>query len=184
MDEESDEQLLHRFVRGDSQSLGRLAARHERELLGLARALLPGRDELAADAVQDAWVRVIRFGSAFDHRSKVKTWLYRIVINRCRDLAVNRKHEPPPSRPSQPAISAISQSVSGDVSDADLKTRLHMALQSVPESTRLILILCYCRALSHSQVAEILDVPVGTLKSRLSAALAELRERLSKEHHS
>lgn len=183
-DTETDEQLLKRFCRGDTAALGSLAARHERELLGLARALLPGRDELAADAVQDAWVRVIRFGSAFDNRSSVKTWLYRIVINRCRDLATSRKHAAPAASLDQQATDSppATWTRPTDHTDPELNGRLHAALQTTPDSARLILILCYCRSLSHSQVADILNVPIGTLKSRLSAALAELRTRLSQEH--
>ncbi|MCH8805838.1 MAG: hypothetical protein IH986_07100, partial [Planctomycetes bacterium] len=75
----SDEQLLERFVkRKDRTALAALAQRHERALLGLAGGLLGGRRELACDAVQETWLRVIRYGESFNGRSSFKTWLYRI----------------------------------------------------------------------------------------------------------
>src|SRR5215510_2230127 len=81
-----DEGLLREFVRGKREALGELARRYERALLGLASGLLDGRADLACDAVQETWVRVIRFGPTFDGRSSFKTWVYRIAINQCRTV--------------------------------------------------------------------------------------------------
>ena len=82
----TDEKLLGAFVKGDQAALGELARRHECSLLGLAGGLLGGGSAAACDAVQETWVRVIRYGHSFNGRSSFKTWLYRITINRCRDL--------------------------------------------------------------------------------------------------
>ncbi|MHC4137655.1 MAG: RNA polymerase sigma factor, partial [Planctomycetota bacterium] len=87
----TDEQLLSAFVDGDREALGELARRHEQALLGLARGLLGGQSASALDAVQETWMRVIRYGSSFNGRSTVKTWLYRIAVNRCRDLRATRQ---------------------------------------------------------------------------------------------
>src|SRR5262245_53080026 len=89
--EASDRDLLLRFaMRSDAGALAALAERHERSLLGLARGLLGGRETLACEAVQAMWLKVIRDARSFEGRSSVKTWLYRIVVNQCRDL---RKRE-------------------------------------------------------------------------------------------
>lgn len=173
----SDEILLQKFVRGDPDALGALASRYEIFLLGLARGLLAGREDLAREAVQDCWLRVIRSAKAFDSRSSFKTWVYRIVINRSHDLrqrearhaAASIDSEPPPvqhdvqphPRPSPPVLNG--------------------AFAGLPQDRRLILLLCYHRGLTHRQAADVLGIPEGTLKSRLNAALTELRTVLGAE---
>src|SRR5512139_3993128 len=91
--EKTDEQLVKDFVSGRRAALGELARRYERPLLGLARGLLGGRDDLACDAIQETWVRVIRFAGQFAGASSFRTWVYRIAINQCRTLQSGR---PPP----------------------------------------------------------------------------------------
>src|SRR5262245_348535 len=89
MPDDPDFPLLQRFVKGDDGALGELAARYERPLLGVAMGLLSDR-ELARDAVQEAWLRVIKSAKHFVGASTVKTWLYRIVINKSLDLRQKR----------------------------------------------------------------------------------------------
>jgi len=155
----TDEQLLSRFAKGDDSALGELARRHELHLLGLARGLLDGRDDLARDVVQ-------------------KTCLYRILINRATDLrtraakldrglpgnvAQSNGHEPPPEAALE----------SGEQADS-----LRTAVAALSPDKRLILLLSYHEGHSHESAAEVLGIPLGTLKSRLHSALEELRSRL------
>lgn len=171
---DTDEALLARTARGDHAALASIAARHEHNLLGLARAILGGRADLAADAVQDSWVRVIRHARSFSGRSSVKTWLYRIVINRSRDLAARSTPAAlngEPRAPRAPHPGAEHDDLPG----------LAAALAELPESARLILLLCYHRGITHEQAADVLEIPLGTLKSRLNSALKALRERLREE---
>jgi len=81
----SDERLLALFVSGDDDALGELADRYEGLLIGLCTSMLGDRS-LAMEAVQETWLRVIRHGRTYDGRASVKTWVYQIAINRCRDL--------------------------------------------------------------------------------------------------
>ena len=82
----TDEQLLADFLTGDRAALAELALRYEQRLLGLALGLLAGQRDLACDAIQETWLRVIRFGKQFAGRSSFKTWVYRIAVNQCRSL--------------------------------------------------------------------------------------------------
>jgi RNA polymerase sigma-70 factor, ECF subfamily len=173
-DEPTDEQLLRRFTRGDTAALGSLAQRHEQALLGLAVGLLGARTDLACDAVQDAWVRVIRHGKGFGGKSTFKTWIYRIVINRCNDLRTLKPDRTSENGAARPAPSQPMET-------AERSVRLHAALEHVPPESRLVLLLCYHQGMTHPQAAEILGIPVGTLKSRLGAALVTLRTHLSSE---
>jgi len=192
-DTESDERLLRAFAAGDDAALAELARRYERSLLGLARGLLGG-DDLAREATQDAWVRVIRFAGRFDGRSSFKTWVYRIVINQCRDIrrkTRRRGHEPrrqhswpEPVQGTSHAAGATGQESCGGHGAAGLAERerqatLRDAVARLPNDRRTLILLCYHDGVSHADAAEILRIPLGTVKSRLHAALAELRAALT-----
>jgi RNA polymerase sigma-70 factor (ECF subfamily) len=176
----TDEQLLARFAGGDTAALGELAERHERNLLGLAAGLLNGHHQLAQDAVQEAWLRVIKHAGTFAGRSSFRTWMYRIVINRCRDL-----REAAPVAPSSQGAPIISPAAAAEiplrlVTNADTDEDVRTAVQALAPHLRLLVLLCYHRGLTHPQAAEVMGIPIGTLKSRLGAALAELRAEMQR----
>ncbi|KAA0217194.1 MAG: RNA polymerase sigma factor [Leptolyngbya sp. PLA3] len=168
---DDDLALLQRFVKGDRAALGQLAERHEPALLGLARGLLGGSYALAEEAVQDAWVRVIASSATFEARSEVRTWLYRIVINRCRDLARRaRRPEPNGQVPSVPAPEG-----------EEFDMRVREAVRNLPVDQREALMLSM-HGLSDRLCAEVLNIPLGTLKSRIRTARTTLRRTLSEVH--
>ena len=169
----TDEHILARFVKGDNDALGELARRYEPTLYGLARALLGRRADLARDALQEAWVRVIRFAAHFRADSSVRTWLYRIVINRCNDLRATA------ARSTLAPLDANSHAPAPPDPAPFPDESLHKALDSLPDSSRLILLLCHHRGLTNEQAADVLGIPVGTLKSRQHAAIVKLRETLA-----
>lgn len=168
-DSRSDEELLRAFVAGKRDggaALGELARRHERELLGLACGMLDGDRDGAMEAVQDAWVRVIRYGAGFRAGSSVRTWLYRVVINRCVDMRRAR------ARDALPLNGSVEASQGPTLADT---SGLRRAMRVLSDDQRLILLLCHHRGLTNEQAAEVLGIPVGTLKSRQHAAITELR---------
>jgi RNA polymerase sigma-70 factor, ECF subfamily len=171
----TDEQLLAAFAGGERAALGELADRHERALLGLARGLVGSRSA-ACDAVQEAWVRVIRHAKGFRGQSTVKTWLYRIVINECSEVRkrLGRERNRAEALGSMlPAGADQEAPVNGGDDD------VRQAVDSLEESRRVVVLLCYSAGMTHEIAAEILGLPVGTLKSRLHAALTTLRRRLA-----
>ena len=175
-DSARDLKLLRRIAKTDLAALGTLAGLYEPSLLGLARALLTGRDDLARDAVQDTWERVIRGARSFAERSTVRTWLYRILVNRCHDLRAKAARE------RSPVLARLPRAEAAEPAERmELSTRVRAAAAELPDGQRLVLLLCYHRSLSHTQAAEVLDIPVGTLKSRLAKALASLRDSLDSE---
>jgi len=172
----TDRDLLKRFVeRGDRDALGTLAERHEMHLLGLAKGLLGGDADLALEAVQNAWVKVIRYGASFRDRCAVGTWLYRIVVNQSRDLR-RRERRRATSEESPPIENPM------DTAEAETRARMIGAVGALPDHQREVILLCYHADLTHESAARILDIPIGTLKSRLHAALTSLRGSLAKEH--
>lgn len=169
----SDERLLARFVSGEDDALGELAGRHERAMIGLARGML-WDESLALEAVQETWVRVIRFGSGYDGRASVKTWLYHILMNRCRDLV--RSERARSARERRRALGEVAAESPGRLSE-----RVHLAVCELEEPGRETLILCFHRGMTHREAADVLGVPIGTIKSRLHKAIGRLRERLGVE---
>lgn len=178
--------LLKRVAAGQKDALGELARKYEPALVGLATGLLGGREDLARDAVQDSWVRVIRYAHGFQERSSVKTWLYRIVINRCKDLRARRTMAALPEQDFGVARRGIGVDASQDdaphrLNGTERAAALHLAVAGLPAPTRLLLLLCYHHNLTHEQAADVLEIPLGTLKSRLNTALNELRKTLKRE---
>src|SRR5688572_876808 len=154
----SDLELITRFVAGERAALGALAERYERPLLGLAKGLLGDDASAACDAVQSMWVRVIRYAKGFQGKSEVKTWLYRILINECRDMKRTRGF---PETATQLRLARDSVVVTIDGGDA-----LQAALANLGEERREVLLVCYHAGMTHEVAAEVLEIPLGTLKSR------------------
>lgn len=176
----SDESLLAAFVRGDRAALGELASRYEKALLGLACGLLGGREDLARDAIQETWVRVIRFAGSFRGDSSFKTWVYRIAVNQCRSIRglreVTIESEQLDGRPERDR-SACREPVLRHELNGTLRT----AMEGLSQEKQDVLLLCYHAGMTHEVAADVLGIPKGTLKSRLHASLTELRERLAGE---
>jgi RNA polymerase sigma-70 factor, ECF subfamily len=177
---QSDEQLLAGFAAGDRGALGALAERYETSMLGFARGML-GSDAAAMDAVQETWLRVIRHAGGFRGHSSVKTWLYQILINRCRDMRRVAAGGPGKYRtgPEDPPQVGADGPAPGEV--AERNGTLRAAVESLPEHQRDVLLLCYHAGMTHRVAARVLGIPPGTLKSRLNKALRELRGRLPEE---
>lgn len=185
----SDEQLVAAFARGHDAALGELAQRYEGALLTLARGII-GRDDLASDAVQDAWLRVIRSAKHFDGRSSFKTWVYRIVINRCLDVRAIAARTPAngydETRSSGGGGDGGADGVRGACGAFDHAAarerldQLRDAMRALEPGQRVVVMLCYQDRVGHDAAAQILGIPVGTLKSRLHGALETLRAAMAR----
>lgn len=170
----SDERLLARFARGGGESraaLQELARRHEHRLLGLSLGLCDGREDLAREAVQETWMRVIRHAGKFKGKSSFATWVYRIAVHRCRDVmarerAVAKREKRAGSRPTPPSV--------GDTGAREAVARL-------PLPEREVVLLCHMRGMTHEQAAAVLGIPPGTLKTRMTRAMGRLREVMGED---
>jgi RNA polymerase sigma factor (sigma-70 family) len=174
----SDEALVALIARSDQDALAELYDRFGRVAYGLALRVL--RDEkLAEDAVQEAFLSAWRNADRFiPERAKASTWLLTFVHRRAVDLVRREDHrraEPLPEG-SEPARSGSAEE------DAWLRferERVQAALLRLPDQQREALELAYYGGFSQSELAERLGQPVGTIKSRMFAGLARLRELLA-----
>jgi RNA polymerase sigma factor (sigma-70 family) len=174
----SDEALVALVARGDEGALAELYDRVSRVAYGLALRIL--RDERhAEDAVQEAFLQVWRSAATFRaDRAKASTWILTLVHRRAVDLV--RREE---RRQTDPLTDDAAAGVSPDLTDEIAwlrfeRERVQGALRRLPDVQREAIELAYYGGFSQSELAERLGVPLGTIKSRMFAGLARLRELL------
>jgi RNA polymerase sigma-70 factor (ECF subfamily) len=174
----SDEALVALVARGDEDALAELYDRVGRIAYGLALRVL--RDERhAEDAVQEAFLQVWRSAATFRaERAKASTWILTLVHRRAVDLV--RREE---RRQADPLTDDSAAGVAPEETDEAAwlrfeRERVQSALKQLPDVQREALELAYYGGFSQSELAERLGVPLGTIKSRMFAGLARLRELL------
>ena len=176
----SDEALVALVARGDESALAELYDRVGRVAYGLALRVLRD-DRLAEDAVQEGFLAVWRTAAAFRaERAKASTWILTLVHRRAVDL-VRREERRRADPLDEGAAEAISSTEPGPDEAAWLRferERVQAALARLPDAQREALELAYYGGFSQTELAERLGVPLGTIKSRMFAGLARLRELL------
>jgi len=196
-DRTDDSALVARCLDGDREAFDQLIDRFSSMAYMLAYRHLGDREE-AMDLTQDVFLQIYRKLSSFRGHSSLKTWIHRIVVN----MAYNkRKHwrvrkrnltlsldAPVASRESDPNGATLKDRVPDDSASpaeraerVDREQRLKLILASLPPLHRSILILRDMQELSYDEIADLLQIPVGTVKSRLSRARNELRQQLKRE---
>ncbi|HZD68776.1 MAG TPA: sigma-70 family RNA polymerase sigma factor [Actinomycetes bacterium] len=175
----SDEELLAAHVRGDRRAFGELVARHERRVYGLCLRMLGNRQD-AEDATQEAFLAALRYAGSFRHEAAFTTWLFRIAVNAATDQARRRGRTQARTLPLQ-AGEVDERGPSGGDPGATIPGALAVqaALHQVSEDFRAALVLCDLYGFPHAQAAEVLEVPVGTVKSRLFRGRLALGELLA-----
>jgi RNA polymerase sigma-70 factor (ECF subfamily) len=167
MSESRDEDLVRRYLEGDVSAFGVLVERHERRVYNLALRMT-GREEDARDATQDAFLAALRKLRTFRGEAAFTTWLHRVTVNACYDLLRKRQRQPLLHERSEDDGPRRAEPESPDHADAtDLSIDVQRALLRVPQDFRAVLILHDAQDLPYDEVAAIVGVPVGTVKSRL-----------------
>jgi RNA polymerase sigma-70 factor, ECF subfamily len=172
----SDEAVVALVARSDQEALGELYDRFGRVAYGLALRVL--RDEkLAEDAVQEGFLAAWRNADRFmPERAKASTWLLTFVHRRAVDLV---RREERRRAESLPEATESSGSAAEDAWLRFERERVQAALRQLPDQQREALELAYYGGFTQSELAERLGQPVGTIKSRMFAGLARLRELLA-----
>jgi RNA polymerase sigma factor (sigma-70 family) len=172
----SDDAVLALVARSDHDALAELYDRFGRQAYGLALRIL--RDAaLAQDAVQDAFLTAWRTAPSFDaRRGSASTWLLTIVHRRAVDVV--RREDRRRGTPLDDAPVAAGDATDETVETREQRRRVQAALAELTDNERQALELAYYGGLSQSEIAERLGVPLGTVKSRMFAGLARLRDLL------
>ncbi len=182
----SDEELVRAFAEGgDRASFELLVDRYKNEIYNYLRRYL-GDDAMAEDAFQTTFIQVFQKSDQFDSTRKFRPWLYGIATHQAIDLKRRSKRRSfqsldiqtsgSDSRESTHAanIADYRQATSDPLERAELRTRMEAAIEEVGEPGRSALELVYLQGLPYRDAAEILDVPVGTVKSRVHSAIRKL----------
>jgi RNA polymerase sigma factor (sigma-70 family) len=157
---DEDLALSRRAAGGDSAAFAMLVEKYERPLRGFLARTFGG--EVADDIAQDAFIKAWRAAGQYDGRARYSTWLTRIAW-RCR-LDALRKHRP---------VVVEERGGSGTIS---LAAEVGDMLARLSESERASLVLCEGHGWTHSEAADLLGMPLGTLKSTVARAKAKCRE--------
>jgi RNA polymerase sigma-70 factor (ECF subfamily) len=164
-----DLRLLELHRAGDPEAFGELVRRHRDRLWAVALRTL-GDPEDAADAVQDALLSAYRAASGFRGDAAVTSWLHRIVVNACLDRVRRRQ-----ARPVVPLSDVDPGPLTPDrTSDTDTALDVAAALATLPVDQRAALVLVDVQGFSVEAAAQVLGVPVGTVKSRCARGRARL----------
>lgn len=175
----SDRELIERFRAGSREAFTELMARNERLIYNLAYRMV-GSHEDARDATQDAFLSCYKNLASFRGDAEFSTWLHRIAVNACYDLLRRRRETVSlDEEPTESASAAIPDHADRAVAAVDIQR----ALLSVPVEFRAVLVMHELQDLPLEEIAETLEIPVGTVKSRLHRGRAALGRALAGEPH-
>jgi RNA polymerase sigma-70 factor, ECF subfamily len=184
----TDEQLLERYRDGEEPAFAVLVHRYQQELLHFL-IRFSGSRAAAEDVFQEAFLQVHLSVETFDITRRFKPWLFTIAANKARDYLRRqaRRSAAPLSAPvggpgddKQEFIDLLQADLpmpSQNIEQAELQQRVRDAIAEMPDHLREILLLSYFQRFSYNEIAEVLGIPLGTVKSRLHTAVATFAQK-------
>ena len=184
----TDAQLLQHHLQGDSEAFGALIERYRQELYAfLARFI--GDRHLAEDVFQEAFLQVHISAGSFDLTKRLKPWLFTIAANKARDALRKRSRRQMAPLDASAGGGDEDAASYGDFMPADipapqeslmnleLRQSVENIVRQMPDNLRIVLVLAYFSELPYKEIAEIVEAPLGTVKSRLHAAVKMFAEK-------
>ena len=191
-DDRSEAQFIARLVARDESAFNELVLTYERRVYGLVFRMLGRRDE-AEDLAQEVFVQVFKAIDQFRGESKLSTWIYRIAVNLCKNRTkyLSRRHageqDDIDAMAERVPLTAARAATVGDVSRPDelvegmqLEDIVKRSIQKLEPEFREALVLADVEDMPYDEIAQIMGVPVGTVKSRIHRARAQLKSLVEK----
>src|SRR5215510_10407739 len=179
--EPSDSQIIERTLGGEPDAFNLLVHRWERQIYRLTLRML-GRDEEAKDATQETFLSAYRNLGKFRGEAKFSSWIYRIALNICNTKLRGRTKNVVSIEEQQENIGfeviADSQDLAEGIQRQQVARHVRRALQGLPADMRQVIVMKEYEGLKFSEIADILGIPLSTVKTRMYTGLAELRKRL------
>ncbi|MEN8233418.1 MAG: sigma-70 family RNA polymerase sigma factor [Actinomycetota bacterium] len=172
---EQDRELIRRYLTGDVDAFDELVRAHEDRIFAICLRMMQNRDE-ALDATQDVFLTVFRKADRYKEQAAFSTWLYRVAVNTCYDHLRRRKRKRADALPEHydPADPR-----SGDALNAvELRPDIEAALAKLGPDFRSAIVLVDLEGMSLEGAADTLQVPIGTVKSRVFRARRQLAQEL------
>lgn len=187
-DADSDLALVERALGDDIAAFETLVSRYQNRIVAYAARMLHDTDD-AEDVAQETFIKAYRSLDSFRGASSFSTWLYRIATNLCIDRARKRKRSPQQAYSlDEPfdndeggggrELPDLSSEPSRGVERDELRRQVRETVAQMPEKLRAVLVMCDIQGMAYEQIAQTLDCPIGTVKSRLFHARADLARRL------
>ena len=181
----SEKALVQQAKAGDRNAFAALVSAYESKIYNLALRYLGNRED-AMDASQEVFLRVFRFLPGFQEESGFSTWIYRIGVNVCKDMLAKQSKrneqsiEVEDEEEDRRTLDIVDCRYSPEqiLENAELRTILSTAIASLPEQQREVVVLRDIQGLSYEEIASVLSLESGTVKSRLSRARENLRKKL------
>jgi RNA polymerase sigma-70 factor (ECF subfamily) len=181
----TDEELVAAFQRGDAAAFDELVGRWDRKIHGAIFRVV-GPDEDTRDLCQEAFLRAYRGLGTFKREARFSSWLYQIALNVCRDRLRRRRGR------SAVSLDEIEEAGNGGLRTAapsplelvearDLRHQVEDAMATLSAEEREVVILKQYQDLTFPEIAEVLEVPLSTVKTRLYRGLAQLRHQLERQ---
>ena len=187
--EKSDQALMLQLQAGDLHSFDTLVKRWEKPLLNYCYRMV-NDIALAEDLRQEVFLRIYRSAKTYRPTAQFSTWMYRIATNLCLDTLAKQKHR------KEIPIGAYLESESegfgeklvdlSDTPDAavvkkEVESHVRSVLVRLPENQRVVVIMRHYNGMKFREIAEVLECPISTVKSRMAAGLERLNKMLSKQ---
>jgi RNA polymerase sigma-70 factor (ECF subfamily) len=182
----TDEELVARSKTGDTESFNQLVRRWERPIFALAYRTL-GREEDARDVTQETFLRAFRALPGFKGDAKFSSWLYRIALNLCRDWIRRERRTPVVAMPEGVEIEQLKAERQPAASVEDLAARAELsrgvaaAMECLPDEQRAAIILKEYHGLTFQEIADLINCPLSTVKTRVYQGLSLLRRHLAEQ---
>jgi RNA polymerase sigma-70 factor, ECF subfamily len=181
----SDEIIVERALTGDAEAFGEIVRRWERRIFALTYGML-GREEDARDATQETFLAAFRNLRGFRGEAKVSSWLHRIAVNQCisrqrrskvrSEAALDDEQE----KHASSFVTPVSYSPARVAEGRQETVAVRRAINSLPVELRQVVVMKEFEELTFREIADALDLPLSTVKSRLYTALKQLQMRLQK----
>ena len=178
----TDEQLVERALAGEADAFGVLVRRWERQIYSLALRML-SHEEAARDVCQETFLSAFRNLSKFRGEAQFSSWLYRITLNQCNTYLRRTQTRANVSLDEQLEAGAPEPAQAAELVDEVIERQqrarhLRKALAAIPPEMRQVVVMKEYEGLKFQEIAEILGLPVSTVKTRLYTGLTQLRRRL------
>ena len=181
----TDEIIVERALTGDAEAFGELVRRWERRIFALTYGML-GREEDARDATQETFLAAFRSLRNFRGEAKVSSWLHRIAVNQCISRQRRAKVRSESALEDEQETNAgsfampLSFSPAHVVEGRQQTAAVRRAINSLPVELRQVVVMKEFEELTFREIADVLELPLSTVKSRLYTALKQLQMRLQK----
>ena len=186
VEETTDQQLVDQVMAGNKNAFNLLVMRYQHRVAALIARFVQDPQEVE-DVAQEAFIKAYRALPLFRGDSAFYTWLYRIAVNTAKNYLVARSRRPPAQdleidevEPTEiGSVLHEIESPEGSLSTSELKVAIEAALDSLPEELKTAFILREFSGLSYEDIAEVMDCPVGTVRSRIFRAREAIDRKIT-----